>query len=180
MHSSGSRSAISRARVSRGAWRRRHVSMCLRGFWRRPFPHPTLVGVGHPEHLGLPSRRLNVNGWEGSDDGAEAGLRASGWRARASGSVLVDGRLDVGRPRRRRSGQDDPTALDRGITLIDTAPLRTRRSEELSDRLSPSMGGGPERVLIANKAGLGWRAAPSTAMPLRNGSERRSRTRCVG
>src|SRR3989442_15536355 len=50
------------------------------------------------------------------------------------------------------------TALDLGITLIDTAPAYGfGRSEELVGRAIVEHGG-RERVLIATKAGLGWRA----------------------
>src|SRR6267143_6084434 len=50
------------------------------------------------------------------------------------------------------------TALDRGITLIDTAPAYGfGRSEELVGQAIAEHGG-RERVLIATKAGLGWRA----------------------
>src|SRR2546422_3379521 len=49
------------------------------------------------------------------------------------------------------------TALDLGITLIDTAPAYGfGRSEELVGRAIVEHGG-RERVLIATKAGLGWR-----------------------
>src|SRR5712664_4909688 len=50
------------------------------------------------------------------------------------------------------------TALDLGITLIDTAPAYGfGRSEELVGRAIAEHGG-RERVLIATKAGLEWRA----------------------
>jgi len=50
------------------------------------------------------------------------------------------------------------TALELGITLIDTAPAYGfGRSEELVGRAIAEHGG-RERVLIATKAGLGWRA----------------------
>src|SRR5439155_4998677 len=50
------------------------------------------------------------------------------------------------------------TALDLGITLIDTAPVYGfGRSEELVGRAIAGHGG-RERVLIATKAGLEWRA----------------------
>ena len=50
------------------------------------------------------------------------------------------------------------TALDLGITLIDTAPVYGfGRSEELVGRAIAEHGG-RERVLIATKAGLEWRA----------------------
>jgi len=50
------------------------------------------------------------------------------------------------------------TALDLGITLIDTAPAYGfGRSEELVGQAIAEHGG-RERVLIATKAGLGWRA----------------------
>ncbi len=49
-------------------------------------------------------------------------------------------------------------ALERGITLIDTAPAYGfGRSEELVGR-AVAEHGGRERVLIATKVGLGWRA----------------------
>jgi aryl-alcohol dehydrogenase-like predicted oxidoreductase len=49
------------------------------------------------------------------------------------------------------------TALDRGVTLIDTAPVYGfGRSEELVGR-ALAESGGRERVLIATKAGLAWR-----------------------
>src|SRR3989449_7952273 len=50
------------------------------------------------------------------------------------------------------------TALDLGITLIDTAPAYGfGRSEEIVGRAIAEYGE-RERVLIATKAGLGWRA----------------------
>src|SRR6266850_1075449 len=50
------------------------------------------------------------------------------------------------------------TALDLGITLIDTAPAYGfGRSEELVGQAVAEQGG-RERVLIATKAGLGWHA----------------------
>src|SRR2546425_5011711 len=50
------------------------------------------------------------------------------------------------------------TALDLGITLIDTAPAYGfGRSEELVGRAIAEHGE-RERVLIATKAGLAWRA----------------------
>src|SRR5437867_11838801 len=50
------------------------------------------------------------------------------------------------------------TALDLGITLIDTAPVYGfGRSEELGGRAIAEHGG-RARVLIATKAGLEWRA----------------------
>ncbi len=50
------------------------------------------------------------------------------------------------------------TALDLGITLIDTAPAYGfGRSEELVGQAIAEQGG-RERVLIATKAGLGWHA----------------------
>src|SRR3989442_5883671 len=50
------------------------------------------------------------------------------------------------------------TALDLGITLIDTAPAYGfGRSEELVGRAIAEHGG-RERVLIATKAGLAWHA----------------------
>src|SRR6267143_1849961 len=49
-------------------------------------------------------------------------------------------------------------AVDRGITLIDTAPAYGfGRSEEIVGRAVAEQGG-RERVLIATKAGLGWHA----------------------
>src|SRR5256885_16008224 len=50
------------------------------------------------------------------------------------------------------------TALDLGITLIDTAPAYGfGRSEELVGRALAEHGA-RERVVIATKGGLGWRA----------------------
>jgi len=50
------------------------------------------------------------------------------------------------------------TALDLGITLIDTAPAYGfGRSEELVGQAIAEQGG-RERVLIATKVGLGWHA----------------------
>src|SRR5437879_13781657 len=63
------------------------------------------------------------------------------------------------------------TALDLGITLIDTAPAYGfGRSEELVGRAIAEHGG-RERVLIATKAGLEWRAG----QVYRNASARRIR-----
>src|SRR5207244_5878558 len=63
------------------------------------------------------------------------------------------------------------TALDLGITLIDTAPVYGfGRSEELVGRAIAEHGG-RERVLIATKAGLEWRAGEAA----RNASARRIR-----
>ena len=63
------------------------------------------------------------------------------------------------------------TALELGITLIDTAPAYGfGRSEELVGRAIAEHGG-RERVLIATKAGLEWRAG----QVYRNASARRIR-----
>src|SRR3989441_8188893 len=63
------------------------------------------------------------------------------------------------------------TALDLGITLIDTAPAYGfGRSEELVGRAIAEHGG-RERVLIATKAGLEWR----DGQVCRNASARRIR-----
>ncbi|HZF28026.1 MAG TPA: aldo/keto reductase [Gammaproteobacteria bacterium] len=60
-------------------------------------------------------------------------------------------------------------ALDRGITLIDTAPVYGfGRSEEIVGRALAD-GGRRQRVLIATKVGLDWK----DGQPFRNGSKAR-------
>jgi aryl-alcohol dehydrogenase-like predicted oxidoreductase len=60
-------------------------------------------------------------------------------------------------------------ALDRGITLIDTAPVYGfGRSEEIVGK-ALAEGGRRERVLIATKVGLGW----NNDKPFRDGSKAR-------
>ena len=68
---------------------------------------------------------------------------------------LGDRRLDVGRHRRARVDRDDPIApLDRGVTLIDTAPVYGfGRSEEIVGK-ALAEGGLATRCRLATKVGL--------------------------
>src|SRR5271169_5809872 len=60
-------------------------------------------------------------------------------------------------------------ALDRGVTLIDTAPVYGfDRSEEIVGK-ALAEGGQPKRVLIATKVGLDWK----DGQPFRNASKAR-------
>src|SRR5271155_4487755 len=57
-------------------------------------------------------------------------------------------------------------AVDRGVTLIDTAPVYGfDRSEEIVGK-ALAEGGQPKRVLIATKVGLDWK----DGQPFRNAS----------
>src|SRR5437660_6676326 len=85
------------------------------------------------------------------------------WGAGVAGSRIGLGTWSIGGS--MWGGSDDAesvktirTALDRGITLIDTAPAYGfGRSEELVGQAVAEQGG-RERVLIATKTGLGWHA----------------------
>jgi len=85
------------------------------------------------------------------------------WGAGVAGSRIGLGTWSIGGW--MWGGRDDAeavktirTALDRGITLIDTAPAYGfGKSEELVGQAIAEQGG-RERVLIATKAGLGWHA----------------------
>src|ERR1700720_3474104 len=70
------------------------------------------------------------------------------------------------------------SAIDRGVTLIDTAPVYGfGRSEEIVGKaLEGSL---RHKVTIATKVGLAW-TAPSIATLVRPASVRRSRIRCDG
>jgi len=68
-------------------------------------------------------------------------------------------------------------ALDRGITLIDTAPAYGfGRAEEIVGK-ALAIGHRRDRVLIATKCGLEWHGTESTAMPHRCASARKSKSR---
>ena len=72
-------------------------------------------------------------------------------------------------PTRPKSIRTIHEALDRGVTLIDTAPVYGfGRSEEIVGQ-ALAKGGRRDRVLIATKVGLDWK----DGHPFRNGSKAR-------
>src|SRR5439155_189084 len=132
------------------------------------FPGPTLVGWANRAQPLPPRRRLKCEGLMCDRRAARLMEQKVMERKLIRGVGVESSRIGLGTwsiGGWMWGGSDDAeavktirTALDLGITLIDTAPAYGfGRSEELVGQAIAEQGG-RERVLIATKTGLGWHA----------------------
>jgi len=108
-------------------------------------------------------RSIRISGSRGGDgDGTPTDLGHRADQARASGSARGRWAASCGAAvTMRRRSKTIRTALDLGITLVDTAPVYGfGKSEDLVGRALAEHGG-RARIVIATKAGLAWHAARS-------------------
>src|SRR2546428_4341619 len=160
-----SRSAItSNSASSRRFARLFELSTRLRRpWWLFRSRDPTLVGWANGEQPPPAPRRLKINGQRCDRRAATAMEQKLIWGVGMASSRIGLGTWSIGGWMWGGSDEAEAvktirTALDLGITLIDTAPAYGfGRSEELVGRAIAEHG---ERghVLIATKAGLAWRA----------------------